>query len=418
MTATFARLAESAARQITELLGARVRVVNENGEVLAERVPSNRSAHHAWDSDEACLNEYIRVPVRLNGLCGEIVVFQPYGDEVTSPRVARVLVEMIVNQRLMAAQLDSQYEVRNQFVYKLLTGNSEDESSLILQGQVLGMDLTRPRAVILIGAESYVLNPGALRTQILDEERIRKRVQTITYEIVRFFGAHDNTICAYAGDGQIVILKPLSESMGQSITDDGRQDTSKQSWDSLPTLKGFASTLLSRLDATLTLTANAPLSVAAGRYHAGIPGLARSYQDACIALRLGRLMQGNSRVHSIDMLGTAAFIGPTHESTKAELAYHLLGPLERDPELLSTLQAFFRENCVPSACSQRLCIHRNTLSYRLDKITMLTGLDPRKFDDAVQLQLALLTRSFTSGTAVVQLHDTPATVELEVWANA
>ncbi|MCY7322639.1 MAG: helix-turn-helix domain-containing protein, partial [Phormidesmis sp. CAN_BIN36] len=40
-------------------------------------------------------------------------------------------------------------------------------------------------------------------------------------------------------------------------------------------------------------------------------------------------------------------------------------------------------------------IHRNTLSYRLDKITSLTGLNPRQFDDAVQIRLALLLRSLS-----------------------
>ena len=47
----------------------------------------------------------------------------------------------------------------------------------------------------------------------------------------------------------------------------------------------------------------------------------------------------------------------------------------------------------PSLAATELSIHRNTLSYRLDKIASLTGLDPRRFDDAVQIRLALLLRS-------------------------
>ncbi|WP_369128003.1 helix-turn-helix domain-containing protein [Ligilactobacillus salivarius] len=37
-------------------------------------------------------------------------------------------------------------------------------------------------------------------------------------------------------------------------------------------------------------------------------------------------------------------------------------------------------------------MHRNTLNYRLDKIASLIGLDPRRFDEAVQIRLALLLR--------------------------
>jgi len=62
-------------------------------------------------------------------------------------------------------------------------------------------------------------------------------------------------------------------------------------------------------------------------------------------------------------------------------------------KLVFTLHVFFEENCSPSLSSRRLSIHRNTLSYRLDKITSLTGLDPRQFDQAVQIRLALLLQS-------------------------
>ena len=35
----------------------------------------------------------------------------------------------------------------------------------------------------------------------------------------------------------------------------------------------------------------------------------------------------------------------------------------------------------------------DTLGYRLDKVALLTGLDPRHFDDAVQIRLSLLLRA-------------------------
>jgi carbohydrate diacid regulator len=92
-------------------------------------------------------------------------------------------------------------------------------------------------------------------------------------------------------------------------------------------------------------------------------------------------------------LGIAAFIGVSDEQTKIELATHLLSPLDHEPELLATLNTFFATDCYPSSTASQLSIHRNTLSYRLDKITSLTGLDPRRFDDAVQIRLALLLRS-------------------------
>jgi carbohydrate diacid regulator len=94
-----------------------------------------------------------------------------------------------------------------------------------------------------------------------------------------------------------------------------------------------------------------------------------------------------------------ALVGITDQQTRKELACHLLGPLDNEPELHETLDAFFKANCSPAATSQRLFIHRNTLTYRLDKITSLIGLDPKRFEDAILIRLALILRTLTADAA-------------------
>ncbi|MBK8904985.1 MAG: helix-turn-helix domain-containing protein [Anaerolineaceae bacterium] len=122
-------------------------------------------------------------------------------------------------------------------------------------------------------------------------------------------------------------------------------------------------------------------------------GLAHSYQDALAALSLGLRFYGANAVHCLDELGIAAFAGMADERIKSDLAAHILSPLSSEPKLLETLYAFFDSNCTPSQAAAGLDIHRNSLTYRLAKIAALTGLDPRQFDDAVQLRLALLLRA-------------------------
>ncbi|MGL4618302.1 MAG: PucR family transcriptional regulator, partial [Chroococcidiopsis sp.] len=115
-----------------------------------------------------------------------------------------------------------------------------------------------------------------------------------------------------------------------------------------------------------------------------------------MALSLGHRFNGCDRVYCLDRLGIAAFIGVADEQTKIELATHLLSPLDCESELLTTVETFFVRDCSPSATAKQLLIHRNTLNYRLDKIASLIGLDPRRFDDAVQIRLALLLRKLQS----------------------
>ncbi|MDQ2742074.1 MAG: helix-turn-helix domain-containing protein, partial [Chloroflexota bacterium] len=164
---------------------------------------------------------------------------------------------------------------------------------------------------------------------------------------------------------------------------------SNPSWANLAALKRAGTGLLSRL----RHDTHSAINIGIGRYHPGLRGLTGSYQDALAALSLGRRFHGQNRVHCLDGLGIAAFVGISDEATKIDLATYLLSPLDHGPDLLATLEAFFAEDCAPSPTAAILSIHRNTLAYRLDKITSLTGLDPRCFDEAVQIRLALLLRS-------------------------
>ena len=65
-----------------------------------------------------------------------------------------------------------------------------------------------------------------------------------------------------------------------------------------------------------------------------------------------------------------------------------------DDETLQTIDKFFENNLNVSETSRQLFVHRNTLVYRLDKIERLTGLDLRKFDDAVVFKVAVLVRKY------------------------
>ena len=61
--------------------------------------------------------------------------------------------------------------------------------------------------------------------------------------------------------------------------------------------------------------------------------------------------------------------------------------------LLDTLRAFFDANCSHEAAAQRLGVHRKTVSYRLGKISELTGLDLSTHDDRLVADLGALRAS-------------------------
>ena len=311
--------------------------------------------------------------------------------EMIPQRLARAVIELIVSQTAVVERLPNQADLRNQFVHDLLRGEIGDEASVRREGQILGIDLTRPRAVILIDAADYIL-PGPDKAALIRKKPSCDAITAKRPRSPKSFASFDfrrTRSAPTSATAKIALLKASSSQDLAVWTEEEAASGSSPSWSNLAALRRAASELLQRLRADMS----GAISVGIGRYHPGIRGLARSYEDARVALSLGRRFQPGSQVHSLDQLGIAAFVGISDESTKADLARHLLSPLDHEQDLLETLAAFFEEDCCPSSTASKIPIHRNTLSYRLDKITSLTGLDPRRFDDAVQIRLALVLRS-------------------------
>ncbi len=68
--------------------------------------------------------------------------------------------------------------------------------------------------------------------------------------------------------------------------------------------------------------------------------------------------------------------------------------LDLSEEELQTVNKFFEKNLNISETARDLFMHRNTLVYHLEKLQKKTGLDIRRFDDAMTLKIALMVERF------------------------
>lgn len=383
----FVEIARNVTNRVSQLLDAPVLVTDAQGVVITS---SDRGAAHPFDhmNDETISADFIRMPLQYQSEAGEIIVGEPYNREDISPRLAQILIELVINQTTHQEQTISQPDLKNRFICDLLHGRTHHEDVAFNQAKQLGLDLAPPRAVILVSATSYVL--GEELGVELPEVEQQRRARDIIRSIVSFFHLPNDTICANLGQGKVCVLK-ATDTKNLGLWAKCHEDSKGlgSSWANLAALKRAADALLMRL----RNETGTSIDIGIGRYHPGILGLARSYEDARAALSLGSRFQGHNRVHCLGELGIAAFVGVADENTKVDLAKYLLSPLDHENELFNTLNVFFSENCCPSSTAKQLSIHRNTLSYRLDKIFSLTGLDPRRFDDAVQMRLCMLLRS-------------------------
>ena len=386
----FAQVAQTIVEGIYDILGMGAVVVNTEGVVLASSDPNGVGMPHgAQDGNSGAA---LRIPFALHDQSGEVIIADGAASRLAAPEIARSMIDLLINQARVVSGLPSQVELRNRFIHDVLRGTGGKEADIRRTGHILGLSFKAPRAVILLDASQYLLAPINQGWTESAEGRSHRRGQMLITSIVRFFSRPGDVVCAYIGDGQIAVLKTARPEDLALWAEQGYNIRAEPSWALLDGLQHTATGLLTRLhNETET-----PITAGIGRYYAGIRGLIRSYREARGALRLGRDIYGADRVYTLDQILLAAFVGLNETRTKCDLARYLLRPLDAEPELRATLDAYFAQSCVPSLTAQRLAIHRNTLNYRLDKISTLTGLDPRHFEEAVQLRLAVLLDKMSS----------------------
>ena len=133
-----------------------------------------------------------------------------------------------------------------------------------------------------------------------------------------------------------------------------------------------------------------------------IPDIAQSYQEAKLALEVGKVFYAERETISYGRLGIGRLIYQLPMSLCDMFIKEVFG--EKIPEILddeesmSTINKFFENNLNISETARQLYVHRNTLVYRLERIEKEIGLDIRKFDDAMTFRIAVMVLAHVKDT--------------------
>ena len=140
-------------------------------------------------------------------------------------------------------------------------------------------------------------------------------------------------------------------------------------------------------------------SVGIGNLANGVGELARSHVEARQALRLTRRAGGRGRVASYRSLGAFRLLLEVQSpDALRRFVNELLGPLlqyaqSRDTPLLETLEALSAARWVRRAAARNLGIHINSMTYRVERIQSLTGLQLDDPETRVAISIALRARA-------------------------
>jgi len=121
--------------------------------------------------------------------------------------------------------------------------------------------------------------------------------------------------------------------------------------------------------------------VGIGNYETSVMDASKSYENAKIAVKFGRVLHEQDAVVLFDELGVYRLLSLIYKSPEAKEYYqsYLKNLLdydsEKDGELLDTLRCIVKHNWNLRAASAEMYVHYNTLKNRFNKISDLLGID-------------------------------------------
>ena len=156
------------------------------------------------------------------------------------------------------------------------------------------------------------------------------------------------------------------------------------------TLEEIAASLVD----SLQMEAMIKVRIGYGNVIEQISDIAQSYQEAKLALEVGKVFYAERETISYGRLGIGRLIYQLPMSLCDMFIKEVFGDkipeILEDEESMSTINKFFENNLNISETARQLYVHRNTLVYRLERLEKIIGLDIRKFEDAMTFRIAVM----------------------------
>jgi purine catabolism regulator len=136
----------------------------------------------------------------------------------------------------------------------------------------------------------------------------------------------------------------------------------------------------------------APIRCGVGNPAADLPSWRDSFSQAGQALEMARRFHERILLYFPDLSVYRLLFQFEHNPELIAFQEEILGPLlayEGGQELLQTLEVYFEHNGSLTQAAEALFIHRNTLSYRLERIAEIAGLNLDKPESRLAVELAL-----------------------------
>ncbi|CAI6034364.1 CdaR family transcriptional regulator [Cohnella sp. JJ-181] len=257
--------------------------------------------------------------------------------------------------------------------YLLFSNHADDTEPMIEYGRMLGYRFDLERVCIVIELDLLSLHlPG--REGSLDKYSFPYFQKELIEQVKRLFVDHRQDIFSLLNLEQLIVLKTVQPQDRDAFIEKTEQR-------------------VRRLNQFLHEKHQASAAVALGNLMSGAAGIKQSYENAIRTLKIGKRTQmSHPFYHYNDWEITLELLTKELTPAVADKFSEMLSEL-RSHGNYETLSATFLTYCKCnlnlSETARTLFIHRNSLVYRLDKLSELTGLDLSTFEHSLLLFMAI-----------------------------
>ena len=356
---------EAILQAVTDTTGKITIVHNANGEPLAHTAISEVPHLAVREIDKALVGNGAgtvgslgyTVPLVVEGSRAGYLTLVGSGvfddlDRITVERSAMVCAMELAKQK---AIMEAESRARGNWVQQWLAGTPQDDESLAASARQAGMDLEQTYMAVLFSCD--------------DPRHCARMVEMLRQEI------RSRKIAGVIGlaPGGVLVLYPVTTV--QRV---------------MQVVEAIRDTLVNRL--------GEGVACGLGRPAQGLGALRHSYRQAERAKQMGdQLCDGGCAIYFGDLDLYRLLLSVEDRQELRRFYEETLGPVEaydarHDSELMRTLEAFFANNGNLARTAEALCVHRNTLSYRMGRVAEITGMDLEDAETRLMLHLALKAR--------------------------
>lgn len=387
-------IAENIVTRLSVLLKKKISVANMRGDVLAssdlaetgknydqlrQAAESGQEMEVSNTGNKAQLGQGLIAPISHNGRVVGVVYIEDKPEDYRHYRhILTATVELLIQQNMMTDNFPYKDKIKDNFVFGLLHRRvSVEDPKIREEAELFNINLSRDKVVTIINVPGFW---SGLFGDNLTASEDEKQTVLSTYKkklfdaFSSFFGRLSGCSVSYFGaDTFVALVDELYSLEGQEMIDAIRNKSDE--------FHALISKQFESADKVL---------ISVGSFYRGREGAILSYEEARRALNLAISIGQTSKVYHIDDLGMIATLAGGNKKWQDNFVKRMLSKLIAEDYLLETVEVFFDQNMSLTQTSSELKVHRNTLLYRLDKIKKITGLDPRKFNDAMELKVALI----------------------------